>query len=348
MAKSSLRTKVRRFKRRELLTGLAGTPLVGGLLMATLKLCGWESHEERVLGAELEAAEGEKVDAVTRPSKTFQWARLKDLKGKVPAGQIGDLKLSRMILGGNLMGGWAHARDLIYVSKLVKAYHHRHKIFETFRLAEACGINTILANPVLCETINDYWKNGGGEIQFISDCGGNSSELLGLTQKSIDSGAAACYVQGGIADSLVANGQFDLIAKALELVRKNGLPAGIGGHKLATVKACVEKGFEPDFWMKTLHHGNYWSARHPQQNDNIWCEEPEETIAFMNDLPQPWIAFKVLGAGAIHPKNGFKYAFQGGADFVCVGMYDFQVVEDTNILLDVLASKFPRRRAWHG
>jgi hypothetical protein len=28
-----------------------------------------------------------------------------------------------MVLGGNLIGGWAHARDLIYVDKLVKAYH---------------------------------------------------------------------------------------------------------------------------------------------------------------------------------------------------------------------------------
>jgi len=335
-----------RFRRRELLTGLAATPLIGTMLMAALKRCGWESYEERCLGAELDSAAGTEVDATTRPSKTFQWARLEDRKGKVPHGQIGKLKLSRMILGGNLIGGWAHARDLIYVSKLVKAYHHRLKIFETFRLAEACGVNTIVGNPIMCETMNDYWENGDGKIQFISDCGGN--DLLEMTQKSIDHGACACYIQGGVADDLVAKGQFDPIARCLELTRKNGLPAGIGAHKLATVRACVEQGFEPDFWMKTLHHGDYWSAKHPEQNDNIWCEEPEETIAFMKDLPQPWIAFKVLGAGAIHPKVGFQYAFEGGADFICVGMYDFQVVEDANIALDLLGGKLERQRPWHG
>jgi len=336
----------KRWRRRELLRGLAATPLVGGLLVAALKRCGWESYEEKCLGAEQESGTSTAVDATTRPSKTFQWARLEDRKGKVPHGQIGELKLSRMILGGNLIGGWAHARDLIYVSKLVKAYHHRLKIFETFRLAEACGVNTILGNPIMCETMNDYWENGGGKIQFISDCGGN--DLLAMTQKSIDHGACACYVQGGVADDLVARGEFDPIAKCLELTRENGLPAGIGAHKLATVRACVEKGFEPDFWMKTLHHGDYWSAKHPQQNDNMWCEEPEETIALMKDLPQPWIAFKVLGAGAIHPKVGFKYAFEGGADFICVGMYDFQVVEDANIALDLLGGKLERQRPWHG
>jgi hypothetical protein len=44
----------------------------------------------------------------------------------------------------------------------------------------------------------------------------------------------------------------------------------------------------------------------------------------------------VLGAGAIHPNAGFRYAFQNGADFVCVGMFDFQVVEDVQIALNAL------------
>ena len=39
---------------------------------------------------------------------------------------------------------------------------------------------------------------------------------------------------------------------------------------------------------------------------------------------KPWIAYKVLAAGAIHPADGFKYAFQNGADFACVGMLDFK------------------------
>jgi hypothetical protein len=327
-----------------MLARLAGVPFVGGLVVTALQKRGWASHEERQLGAKLAEAGDAKPDAVTRPTKTYNWARLEDLEGKVPQGQLGDLKLSRLILGGNLMGGWAHARDLLYVDKLVKAYHHREKIFETFRLSEACGVNTVLTNPVLCEVMGDYWKHGGGKIQFISDCGG--SGLLKMIQKSIDHGACACYIQGGVGDNLVAKGDFDTIHKALELIRRNNLPAGIGGHKLRTISACVEKGLKPDFWMKTLHHTNYWSAQIKTQKDNIWCETPEETVDYMKNLDQPWIAFKILAAGAIHPKVGFKYAFEGGADFICVGMYDFQVVEDTNIALKVLNGNLRRERRW--
>ena len=98
-------------------------------------------------------------------------------------------------------------------------------------------------------------------------------------------------------------------------------------------------GLSPDFWVKTLHHCDYWSARKDVQNDNIWCVNPEETVAYMSALPQPWIAYKVLAAGAIHPSEGFKYAFRNGADFICVGMYDFQIVEDVNIALTALGER---------
>jgi hypothetical protein len=266
------------------------------------------------------------------------------LKGKVPSARIGDVNVSRVILGGNLIGGWAHARDLIYVSKLVKAYHHDEKIFETFLLAEKCGINTFLTNPVLCRVINEYWRRNIGKIQFISDCGGR--DLMEGVKKSIDNGACACYVHGGIADRLARKGEIEPIARAVDYIRQNGLPAGIGGHRLETIKLCVENGIEPDFWMKTLHRTNYWSARSEEEHDNIFCRTPDETIAFMKSLKQPWIAFKTLAAGAIHPKEAFPFAFESGADFICVGMYDFQIVDDVNLALEVLNRDLKRERPW--
>ena len=302
------------------------------------------SAEEKQLNAKLAADKKTKVDAVSAATKKFNWTTLKQRKGKSPKGQIGKLPLSRIIMGGNLIGGWAHARDLLYVSKLVKAYHTRTKIFETLRLGEACGVNAIIINPVMFQTMRDYWTNAGGKMGFVSDCG--AGELMTTIKKSIDAGACSCYIQGGIADNMVKRGQFDRIAQAMDLIRKAGLPAGIGGHKLATIKGCVDKGVKPDYWMKTLHHTNYWSAAPEKQHDNIWCEKPKETIEYMEKLPQPWIAFKVLAAGAIHPKVGFKYAFDNGADFICVGMYDFQVVEDVNIVVDYLKQKATRRRPW--
>lgn len=319
--------------RRELIRGLGSLPVLGAFGLTFLRKHG--SFEEKNL-----------VDAVTSATvKTFNFTSLKELKGQMPHTKIGDLELSKVILGGNLIGGWAHARDLIYVSKLVKAYHHEGKVFETFMLAEKCGINAILTNPSLSPIINKYKDEGIGKINFISDCGGQ--DLMEMISKSIDGNAQSCYVQGELGDRLVREKKFDVIAKGLEIIRQNGLPAGIGAHRIETIQACVEQGLIPDYWVKTLHHRNYWSTQEGRPEcDNVFCRKPQETIDFMEKLEQPWIAFKVLAAGAIQPSEGFEYAFQNGADFICVGMYDFQIVDDTNIALDVLAKDLQRKRPW--
>jgi uncharacterized membrane protein YphA (DoxX/SURF4 family) len=327
--------------RRELIAAAVGLPVLGGFVYAVLRKRGFDSYEARLL-----RAAGADVDAVSSATlKTFRYASLKELKGQVPHSRIGTLEVSRVIMGGNLIGGWAHARDLLYADTLVKAYHTDRKVFETLRLAEQCGVNTFLTNPQLARVINAYWRREGGKIQFISDCGYKGDVIAGV-KLSVDVGAHACYVHGGIADTLAKEGKVETIGRALDLIRKNGLPAGIGAHKLETVQACVSAGLEPDFWVKTLHHCDYWSARTDVEKDNIWCVNPEETVAFMSALPQPWIAYKVLAAGAIHPNEGFKYAFRNGADFICVGMYDFQIVEDVNIALVALNEAPGRARRW--
>lgn len=320
--------------RRDFLKGLATVPFLGAFAFAVAKKKAWESLEEKNL-----------LDTITSASvKSFQFTNLKDLRGNVPHRKIGQMPLSRMILGGNLIGGWAHARDLLYVSKLVKAYHHRDKVFETLLLAEKCGINALLTNPLLSGIIQEYRRRNIGKIQFISDCGGD--DLMERIHVSIDAGAASCYVQGEVADRLVREGRIDLIARGLELIWKNRLPAGIGAHRIETVQACAEYGLEPDYWMKTLHHHNYWSVHSSEEHDNVFCRQPGATIEFMKTLNKPWIAFKVLAAGAIPPAEGFRYAFENGADFICVGMYDFQIVDDVNILLNILNQNLQRDRPW--
>ncbi|MBN1509986.1 MAG: twin-arginine translocation signal domain-containing protein [Sedimentisphaerales bacterium] len=280
----------------------------------------------------------------------------------MPCGKIKNLTISRVFCGGNLIGGWAHSRDLLYVSSLVKAYHTDEKVMETFELAEERGINAVLTNPISDRVINRYWNERGGKIQWISDCAWGKDIKEGI-KRSVDNGAHAVYVQGGVADQAVCDGKTAALGDALEYIKTFKVPGGLGAHDLETIKACVKAGFEPDFWVKTLHPDNYWSATpeenrkvfdvvepeskdHAQHHDNMWCRNPQETIEYMATLKQPWIAFKVLAAGAVPPMEGFRFAFEGGADFLCIGMFDFQVREDSIIAQRILASEIKRSRPW--
>jgi hypothetical protein len=333
--KKKFRFAEKMVNRRDMVKGLAILPFVGPALLSKTSQQQWISYEEKNLR--------ERLNNTVRTGSGDTESANRDKILKVPHAKIKNVEISRMILGGNLIGGWAHSRDLVYVSDLVKKYFTDEKVFETFAAAEKFGINAFLTNPILCRVINEYWKQKLGNIKFISDGGFNWTE--GIPQ-SVDNGACACYVHGGVADSLVQNGKVDDIGKALDLIRQYNIPAGIGAHNLATVKACVDKGLVPDFWMKTLHHTNYWSANKENQNDNIWCTDPEETKEFMKNLKQPWIAYKTLAAGAIEPKVGMKYAFENGADFICVGMFDFQIEEDVKTVVEILNADLKRDRPW--
>src|SRR6476659_6434359 len=61
----------------------------------------------------------------------------------LPQGRIGGIDFTRLILGGNLLAGYAHSRDLPYVSTLMRRYNTPQKVLETLELAERNGIGAI-------------------------------------------------------------------------------------------------------------------------------------------------------------------------------------------------------------
>ena len=270
--------------------------------------------------------------------------------GGLPVGTIGKIALSRLIVGGNPISGNAHSRDLPYVSSLMGRYFTDEKCVETLHLCEESGINTaqLRTDSHIVRILKRYWKEGG-KMQWIAQIKPREpdiSDIMNDIKMAFDNGAVGGYLQGQVADTLVQRGRVDLVGKALDLIRASGSTAGIGAHALEVIVACEKAGLRPDFYMKTLHRGDYWSAKIQPSHDNIWSATPERTIAFMKQVSRPWIAFKVLAAGAIHPGEGFKYAFENGADFICVGMFDFQVRENVVIARNAASSTLRRQRPW--
>lgn len=266
---------------------------------------------------------------------------------KFPQGRIGKLSVSRLICGGNLISGFAHSRDLIYVSPLLKHYFTDEKVFETLALCEAHGLNTAILrlDADTLRILRTYWKERGGKLQWIAQCKIKENDFSDITQ-AVENGAVAAYVHGGVGDNLVENGKVELLGRAVEFIKKLGVVAGIAGHSIEVPKACEKAKVNPDFYMKTFNSKQYWSAGPMPRLDSVWEETPQETQAFMQEVDKPWIAYKVLGAGAIHPNQGFRYAYQNGADFLCVGMFDFQVAEDVQIARNALERAKVRERMW--
>ena len=77
----------------------------------------------------------------------------------------------------------------------------------------------------------------------------------------------------------------------------------------------------------------------------MWCEKPNELIELMQGVEKPWIAFKVMAAGAIPPESAFPFVFNGGADFVLPGMFDFEIAHNVKVATEAVANA-QRNRPW--
>lgn len=334
--------------RREVLAGLVSLPFAGAFAYA------WARNREQ-----------ETIDAMTGATIVLRSSSLAELKGPLPKGRIGNLEISRLILGNNLIGGWAHARDLIYAPDLFKAYNDERRVFETLALAEQAGITMMNIVNAQYPLFKKYQRLFGGKLQTICQTFPKEDDRFTDIDLSIDNGVATPYLQGAVCDRFVKAGKLDIIAECLEHIRKQGYPAGIGSHSIEVPIACQAAGITPDYYVKTCHHDRYWSATplehrqeftvdglpspdHNKFHDNMFDLFPERTIEVMKSIEVPWIAFKVLAGGAIHPNVGFRYAFNSGADFLFVGMFDFQIVEDVNIAIDALQDTGDRQRPWRG
>ena len=289
----------------------------------------------------------------------------------LPKGKIGDIEISRIVCGSNLFWGAAHSGEMKYVSRLIRSYYTPDKIMETLQICEENGINTNIGSAAL---IDKYRKERGGSMQSIPQVDPDNmrfnpdgsvttttEDIRKPIDDAVENGAVGITIVGLRADRYVKADRLDVIEEFVTYAQTNGLLAGVGAHDKQVVASCEAAGVNVDFYFKTIHHDNYYKALPkedrepflvdswgPGDHDCIWEQWPDETIEMMAKVNKPWIGFKVLAAGAIQPEDGFTFAFKNGADFACVGMFDWQVAEDVDIAKKVLASEevSNRHRPW--
>lgn len=276
--------------------------------------------------------------------------------GTFPAGKIGGQEFSRLMLGGNLIAGWAHSRDLPYVSTLMRRYNSETKIRETLELAESQGI-TVINTWVKDDNthLQKHWKRGG-KMQWIAQVRLDGNGGFDQVRQAIDEGAAGVHMTGDQAERLLAQENFEKVGEMLQFIKARKRLAGVAAHDLRVIAECEKRKLDADFYQKTLHTHEYFTAPRAGTTDalgaydNSWCSDPQAVVELMAQVTKPWIAFKILAAGAIQPRAAFPYAFNSGADFILVGMFDWQIEENVTLARRVLAvakgSNSKRTRPW--
>lgn len=276
----------------------------------------------------------------------------------LPMGRIGNVDFTRLILGGNLISGYAHSRDLRYVSTLMRRYNTGAKIAETLELAETNGINVI--NTWVMDDnshLFKHWKRGG-KMKWISQARLDGNGGYSQFRRAVDEGAAAVHITGDTAEGLLAQGKFEKVGETVELIHSSKRVAGVAAHDFRVIVECERRKLDADFYQATFHSHDYFTGPRPGdtaalgENDNYWCSDPKFVMEFMAKVRKPWIAFKILAAGALPPRSAFPHAINGGADFILVGMFDWQIEENVKLAKRVIEatarSTTTRTRPWFG
>ena len=189
-------------------------------------------------------------------------------------GRIGNLELSRLMFGGNMITGYAHSRDLDYVPAADAALPHAGEDRRNAGTAEQHGINSI--NTTVWDDVTlrckAYWEKHGKTLKWIVAANPTpmSDNPFEQIDKAARDGADVIYMQGVCADALVKRKDMDLMKRAVEHMRGTGRPIGIRAHSLSVIVACEKAKLDVDFYQKTLHTHDYPTAPPPDE-PAIWA-----------------------------------------------------------------------------
>jgi hypothetical protein len=237
---------------------------------------------------------------------------------------IGDLKLSRLLLGSNPFSGFSHQG----VDRDERMIHHYTvaRIKETLFEAERLGITGLIARTDfhVMRMLLEY-RDDGGKLHWLAQTCPEVGDSEACVRRAARGGAVACHVHGGVMDHLVTQGRAGEVAGVVEFIRSLGMKAGIAGH-VPAVFEWSEKHLDVDYYM-CCYYNPTPRANDPEHVHGAVEEYREEDRRAMTDLilglSRPVIHYKILAAGRNDPEEAFAYcaARMRPQDLACIGVF---------------------------
>lgn len=238
--------------------------------------------------------------------------------------QFGNVKVSRLILGGNPFSGFSHLTPAL--DREMRTWYTTARIKETMREAESLGITTFLGrtDAHIRRTLLEYWDEGGA-IQWFAQTAPEFASLAGNVSQAIGTGATAVYLHGGQMDFLVAQNQLDVIKSFVQQVKDAGVAVGVAGHN-AKVHVWANEHLELDFHMCSYYNPTPRdkNAEHVHGATEVFDDDDRAAmVATIQQLRAPAIHYKIFAAGRKDPGEAFAFVAQHlrPQDAVCIGIF---------------------------
>jgi hypothetical protein len=237
---------------------------------------------------------------------------------------LGELKVSRMLLGSNPFSGFSHQG--IERDRAMVEHYTVGRIKDAMRTAESLGINSIVARTDhhMIRVLIEYWGEGGGLQWFAQTCPEVGS-IEQCADRAARNGAKACHIHGGVMDYLVAQGKTEEAVRGVEYIRGLGMLAGIAGHNVGVFQ-WAEANVDVDYYMCCYYNPSRRdeNPEHVHGAEELYLEEDRTAMTgLIQQLSRPAIHYKVLAAGRNDPREAFAVcrAMMRAGDMVCIGVF---------------------------
>ena len=250
---------------------------------------------------------------------------------ELPKTKIGDIEISRMIIGSNTFHGFSHfshAKD-----NWLKQYFTHDKKYELIEACANLGMNAVLSgtNDEFYEILQEIERNTGHHIVWICTPGGRVAKDLEPGIKwCADHGVEICMPHQMFTDNnmIPAQNRIEGAEEVLALIRSQGMNTGWSTHRPEAIVVSDAAGYDIDAYIQ------------PYNSIGFLCSVETDWVGqVIRRTPKPVICIKPLGAGRIMPPTGLGFVYNSikPIDTVCIGMMGPQEAEeDARIALSIM------------
>ena len=268
----------------------------------------------------------------------------------MPMISLGAHRISRLILGGNPMGGGSHTSR--FLDAAMRRYFTPEHSLELMRDCEEEGVNLWQTCPTrrFPATLDIYraHRAEGGKMHYMCIATDIPNEMFSPGPGPGDAGTVASYVEvgaiaiahwGTFTDRQWRAGDMGPVHEYLKKVRGSGVLVGLSTHYPEVIEYAEDKGWDVDFYMGCVYNpertreevqallGGHVSA--PGDGHEVYLEaDPPRMYKVVQQTFRTCLVFKILAAGRRCGQQGqveqaFKEAFSQikACDAVIVGMY---------------------------
>ncbi|MCX7804109.1 MAG: hypothetical protein N3A38_02860 [Planctomycetota bacterium] len=271
---------------------------------------------------------------------------VKQRTGLLPRVRIGNLEVTRLIVGGNPFSGISHQTDTRDWE--MRDYYTAARIKAVWKECERRGINACIArmdNHMM--RLRREYVNEGGKLLWIGQTAPEIASIENNIRAAKVFGASAVFIQGGVVDRHFREGKAEELRKPLALIRELGMVPGIASHDPDNHRRARDMKLDVDFHAVCFYRveGRKGVIYGPNDPDERFVSEDRDKAAvLLRELERPCIAYKILAAGRNDPAEAFRFAFAHAkpTDAVAVGMFvkdkKDMVAEDVRLALEAMKS----------